>query len=451
MTPSRRPTHRGARQARRTLPIALASLALACAPAATPDADSTPAADTTAVATPVARPASPSRLLVRPGVDMLAERLPAALAGKRVGLVTNHTGRDSQGRSTIDILHEHPGLDLVALYGPEHGIRGTAAEGETVDSSRDARTGLPIHSLYGATRKPTPAMLQGVEALAFDIQDVGARQYTYIYTMALAMQAAAEARIPFVVLDRPNPVRGDVVEGGVLDTAHASFVGMYPIASRHGMTVGELARMFDAEQRFGVELTVVRMDGWRRDLWWDETGLDWIAPSPNLPSVESAVHYPGTVFFEAANISEGRGTSHPFQQTGAPWMDGERIAAAMNARAIPGVRFEAVTFTPPASSAKYGGQLLRGVRLHATDRATYRPIPTALALMAEIRRTHPQEFRWVGGPTPRDANGQYWLDRLTGDPAARRAVETGDLDALLADWARESRAFEARRRAYLLY
>ncbi len=404
------------------------------------------------MAAPSARPATPSRLLVRPGVDMLAERLPPALAGKRVGLVTNHTGRDSQGRTTIDILHEHPGLELVALYGPEHGIRGSAAEGETVDSSRDERTGLPIHSLYGATRKPTPAMLRGVEALVFDIQDVGARQYTYIYTMALAMQAAAEAGIPFVVLDRPNPVRGDIVAGGGLDTAAvASFVGMYDIASRHGMTVGELARMFNAEQRFGADLTVVAMDGWRRDLWWDETGLDWIPPSPNLPTLESAIHYPGTVLFEAANIHEGRGTPHGFRQTGAPWLDAERVVAAMNAKRLPGVRFEAVTFTPPTTTAKYPGVPLRGVRLHATDRDVYRPIPTVLALIAEIRRAHPREFAWVGGPGPESPRGVHWLDRLTGDARARLAIEGDSLPALIAEWEREARAFEARRRPYLLY
>ena len=453
MTPHPRPTRR---RLRRLPPPSLAlALALAagpfaaCAPASVPEADSTPSADTAVAAAPVARPATPSRLLVRPGVDMLAERLPPALAGKRVGLVTNHTGRNAVGRTTIDILHEHPGLELVALYGPEHGIRGVAAEGEKVESGRDERTGLPIHSLYGATRKPTPAMLQGVEALAFDIQDVGARQYTYVYTMAYAMQAAKEHGIPFVVLDRPNPVRGDVLAGNLLDTAYASFVGMYPILSRHGMTAGELAQLFNAEFGIGADLTVVRMDGWRRDLWWDETGLDWIAPSPNLPRLESAIHYPGTVFFEAANISEGRGTSHPFQQTGAPWLDAERVAAAMNARGLPGVRFEAVTFTPPASSAKYGGQSLRGVRLHATDRAAYRPIPTALELIAEIRRTHPAEFRFTG-PTAESPDA-FWMDRLAGTDALRKAMEADTLGGLLRAWERDQRAWETRRRPYLLY
>ena len=447
--------------ARRRLPprfaLLLALGLAACAPAV-PDAPpaaapaTAPATEAVAVAGPATGAAAqPSRLLVRPGVDMLAERLPAALAGRRVGLITNHTGRDASGRSTIDVLAARRDLRLVALFGPEHGIRGAAAEGETVDDTRDERTGLPVRSLYGATRKPTPAMLADVDALVFDIQDVGARTYTYVYTMAYAMQAARERGIPFVVLDRPNPIRGDVVEGNILDTAYASFVGLYPIALRHGMTVGELARLFNAEFDIGADLTVVRMDGWRRDLWWDETGLDWVPPSPNLPRLESAIHYPGTVFFEAINLSEGRGTSHPFQQTGAPWLRADTVVAAMNAMRLPGVRFEAVEFTPPATAAKYPGQRLRGVRLVATDRNAYRPIPTTLRLIQTIRRLHPAEFRWVGGPTAADPRAAYWMDRLAGTDRLRTAMEAGTLDALLAEWEREARAFEAQRREYLLY
>ncbi|HEY0972296.1 MAG TPA: DUF1343 domain-containing protein [Gemmatimonadales bacterium] len=424
----------------------------AAAPATTQQ--SPPAADsasTRPVTAPPGPGAVPSRLRVSTGTDVLAERLPPVLAGKRVGLVTNHTGLDASGRSTIDILFGRVDMELVALFGPEHGIRGTAAEGERVESGRDERTGLPIHSLYGATHKPTPAMLEGVEALVFDIQDVGARQYTYIYTMARAMQAAAEKGIPFVVLDRPNPVRGDIVAGGILDTAYASGVGLYSIASRHGMTAGELARMFNAEQGFGADLHVVRMRGWRRDLWHDQTGLDWVPPSPNLPRLESAIHYPGTVFFEAINLSEGRGTSHPFEQTGAPWLRAEEVAAEMNAMRLPGVRFEAVSFTPAASAAKYPGVALRGVRLVATDRDVYRPLPTVLRLIDVIRRTHPDEFRWVGGPTQENPDAAYWLDRLAGTDRLRRAYETGSLDAVLAAWDTESREFEARRKEYLLY
>ena len=410
-----------------------------------------PAADT--VATPAARadgtPAGASRLLVQNGADLLAEQLPPVLAGRRIGLVTNHTGLDATRRSTIDLLADRTDVELVALYGPEHGIRGTAAPGEKVDSGRDARTGLPVHSLYGSTRKPTPAMLEGVEALVFDIQDVGARQYTYIYTMALAMEAAAAQRIPFVVLDRPNPVTGDIVEGGLLDTAYASFVGMYAIPSRHGMTVGELARLFNDRFGIGAELHVVSMRGWRRDLWHDETGHEWVAPSPNLPRLESAVHYPGTVFFEGTNLSEGRGSSHPFEQTGAPWLRAEEVVAEMNRLALPGVRFEAVTFTPVASAAKFGGVPLRGVRLVATDRAAYRPLEATLRLIDTIRRLHPGEFRFTG-PTAESPNA-YWLDRLAGTDRLRKAMESGTLDALLAAWDAEARSFGDVRKGYLLY
>ena len=430
---------------RSTFTVLVASALLACVPTppgSTPEPAPEPARATAA---------EPSRLLVRPGVDMLAERLPEVLRGKRVGLVTNHTGRDANGRSTIDVLAAQPEMRLVALFAPEHGIRGVAAEGERIDDTRDARTGLPVRSLYGATRKPTPAMLADVDALVFDIQDVGSRTYTYVYTMALAMEAARERGIPFVVLDRPNPIGGEVIEGNMLDTTYASFVGMYPIPVRHGMTVGELAQLFNDRFRIGVQLTVVKMDGWRRDLWWDETGLDWVPPSPNLPRLESAIHYPGTVFFEAVNMSEGRWTSHPFQQTGAPWLRHAEVTAAMNALRLPGVRFEAVEFTSPPNAQKHAGQPLRGVRLHVTDRDAYRPVSAVLKLLATIRRLHPTEFGWVGGPTAADPSAVYWMERLGGTDAVRKAIDAGTLDALLAEWEQEARIFEAIRRPYLLY
>ena len=425
--------------------LAIAAALIACTPPASESAPEPAPEPARATA------AEPSRLLVRPGVDMLAERLPEVLRGKRVGLVTNQTGRDANGRSTIDVLAAQSGMRLVALFAPEHGIRGVAAEGERIDDMRDARTGLPVRSLYGATRKPTPAMLADVDALVFDIQDVGSRTYTYVYTMALAMEAARERGIPFVVLDRPNPIGGEVIEGNMLDTTYASFVGMYPIPVRHGMTAGELARLFNDRFRIGAELTVVKMDGWRRDLWWDETGLDWVPPSPNLPRLESAIHYPGTVFFEAVNVSEGRWTSHPFQQTGAPWMRHSEVVASMNALRLPGVRFEAVEFTSPPNAQKYAGQPLRGVRLHVTDRDAYRPVSAVLKLLATIRRLHPNDFAWVGGPTPTDPSAVYWMERLGGTDAVRKAIDAGTLDAVLAEWEQEARIFEAIRRPYLLY
>ncbi|MHB1224036.1 MAG: exo-beta-N-acetylmuramidase NamZ family protein [Gemmatimonadaceae bacterium] len=386
---------------------------------------------------------------VRTGVDMLATDMPAVLAGKRVGLVTNHTGMDATGRSTIDVMAADDRFELVALYGPEHGLRGTAAPGEKVDSGRDSATGLPIHSLYGATRKPTAAMLEGVEALVFDIQDVGSRTYTYVYTMALAMEAARDAGIPFVVLDRPNPIGGTIVEGNLLDTAYASFVGMYPMPVRHGMTVGELARLFNDSFGIGAALTVVPMQGWKRDMWFDETGLPWTPPSPNIPRLSSAISYPGTVFFEGINLSEGRGTDHPFEQTGASWLRSDSVVAAMQALGLPGVRFEAVTITASAKAQVFPGQTFPGVRLVITDRESYRPLDAALRLIDTIRRLHPEEFRFTGNTAGQP--DMYWIDRLAGTDKLRRAMEQGTLDALLADWSRQASEFERSRARFLLY
>ena len=371
---------------------------------------------------------------------MVLRDLPPVLRGRRVGLITNHTGIDASGASGIDRLAALDGMRLVALFAPEHGIRGSAAPGERIQSGRDERTGLPIHSLYGETRSPTPAMLEGVEALLFDMQDVGARQYTYISTMALGMQAAAEHDIPFVVLDRPNPIGGEVVEGGLLDPEFSSFVGMYPIPSRHGMTVGELARLFNDRFGIGARLVVVPMEGWTRATWFDETGLPWVNPSPNIRSLEAASHYPGTVYLEGTNLSEGRGTERPFEQTGAPWLRAEATASAMNSLRLPGVRFQAVEVPVDPGAAKYPGESLPGVRLAVTDRVVYRPVEAALRLIAQIRRTHPEEFRWSGS-----------IDRLAGSDALRSAIEAGGLDSLLARWEEEAAEFRRQRAPYLLY
>jgi uncharacterized protein YbbC (DUF1343 family) len=386
------------------------------------------------------RPAPAPSQQVRPGLEVFLDEPPAPLRGLRVGLITNHTGVDRAGVSGIDRLAASGDVALVALFAPEHGIRGSAAPGERIESERDARSGLPIHSLYGATRRPTPEMLEGVDALLFDMQDVGARQYTYISTMALGMQAAAEKGIPFVVLDRPNPIGGAVVEGGILDPAFSTFVGMYPIAARHGMTVGELARFFNDRFGIGAALTVVPAAGWRRDLWFDETGLPWVNPSPNIRRLEAAIHYPGTVFLEGTNLSEGRGTDFPFEQTGAPWLRAEEVAAAMNGARLPGVRFEAVRFEVDPAAAKFPGATLPGVRMIVTDRESYRPIEAALRMIDLIRRLHPEEFRWSAT-----------MDRLAGTDAARMAIEGGSLEALLRGWRSEAEAFERDRRPYLLY
>ena len=403
--------------------IALLVALAACAPAATPSP-------------------APPMAEVRPGVDVFAADPPAGVRGKRVGLVTNQTGVDRSGTSTIDRLAASPEVELVALFSPEHGIRGAAAPGEKVASGRDERTGLPVHSLYGETRKPTPEMLRGIEALVFDIQDIGARTYTYVYTMALAMEAAAEADLPFVVLDRPNPIGGTIVEGNLLDTAFATFVGMYPIPVRHGMTAGELARMFNREFGIGAELTVVPAEGWRREVWFDGTGLPWVAPSPNIRRLEAATHYPGTVFFEGTNLSAGRGSDHPFEQVGAPWLRAAEIAAEMNRQELPGVRFEPVSFTPRnPGDGKFADLPLRGIRLVLTDRESYRPVSTSLLLLEAIHRMHPDDFEWAVSH----------FDRLAGTDRLRKAIEAGSLGEVLLEWEEDAERFRETRKPYLLY
>lgn len=377
---------------------------------------------------------------VRPGIDVVLADTTSPLHGRRVGLITNQTGIDSEGRSTIDRLHESPDVELVALFSPEHGIRGEAEPGEKVASGAEDRTGLPIYSLYGETRKPTPAMLEGIDVLAFDIQDIGARQYTYISTMALGMQAAAEAGIPFVVLDRPNPIGGVAVEGNILDPEFESFVGMYPIPVRHGMTVGELARLFNTEFAIRAELTVVPVSGWEREEYFDETGLPWVNPSPNIRRLQAAIHYPGTVFLEGTNLSEGRGTDLPFEQTGATWLDAEEIAGELNGMGLPGVEFEAVRFPVSPDTRKFPGDTVPGVRLVLTDREAYRPVRTGLVLIDAVRRRHPEEFEWSAT-----------MNRLAGTDLARSAIEAGRLGELLEGWDADAKRFREARRPYLIY
>lgn len=419
-------------------PVLLVLLAIAtatgtsCAPASPPSAAS----------------AAPGRAHVRQGVDRLADVIPPVLVGKRVGLITNHTGHDRFRNATIDLLMKRNDLRLVALFAPEHGIRG---ELDTrINFETDARTGLPVHSLYGATNKPTPEMLQGIEALVFDIQDVGVRQYTYLRTMGLAMQAAAERKIPFVVLDRINPIGGEIVEGNIHEGQGNSFLAQHPIASRHGMTAGELAHLYNGLYRIGVDLHVIKNEGWRRNMWLDDTDLPWTKPSPNLPSFTGVIHYPGTVFFEGTNLSEGRGSSHPFEQVGAPWLRAREVADTMNALNLPGVHFSAVEFDVAPTARKFGGQKIRGVRLTATDREAYRPIATAMRLMNMIREMHPGEFDWRSSQA-QDGRRTYTLDNLTGSQRIRAAMQGGTLELLLGEWERDAERFREMRAPYLVY
>ena len=312
--------------------------------------------------------------------------------GKRIGLITNQTGIDASGVSTIDRLASAPGVRLVALFAPEHGIRGLAAPGERVGDTVDAATGLPIYSLYGTSRAPTEAQLARLDLLVIDLQDVGARTWTYVSTMVLALRAAAAAHRPVVVLDRPNPLGGCVVQGPILDTAYASYIGMLPVPLRHGLTMGELARFANDRLAVGADLTVVPVRGWHRCDWFDRTGLRWMRPSPNLPDLEAAAWYPGTVLFEATNLSVGRGTDAPFRQIGAPWLEAGALVREMRARYH--LALDAVRFTPRGpADGKFDGVAIPGVRLRAFDRAHGDPVRDALLLLHAIAVLQPGPFR----------------------------------------------------------
>ncbi|HUF13501.1 MAG TPA: DUF1343 domain-containing protein [Longimicrobiales bacterium] len=441
----------------RLAPIAVAALVgllgmPACAPSAAP-ADGVPIVntiDTTTVEEPGAPlPSGLPEILpepVRTGIDIIRSEGPGPLAGLRVGLITNHTGVDRTGRSTIDILASLPRMELVALFGPEHGIRGAAQAGVTVEGGRDAPTGLPIFSLYDSTRAPTASELANIDALAFDMQDVGARYYTYIWTMALAMRAAAAHDRLFVVLDRPNPIRGDIVQGNVQDSAFLSFLGLYPMAMRHGMTVAEVAHWLNEEHGIDARLVVVPMRGWRRSLSWEETGLFFTPPSPNMPSPVSALHYPGTCLFEQTSLSVGRGLPTAFQQIGAPWLDHEELARRLNAMELPGVRFETLLFpaVDPGRQSHLGERVpgeRRGVRFIATDPVAYDPTRTAVAALVEVARMHPDRLEF-------SANFDY----IAGNARLRAQVLAGaDAETITSGWDEARASFEAARAGYLLY
>ena len=390
---------------------------------------------------------------VRTGIEVLLSDSLHLVQGRRVGLITNHTGTlfdpsgsgsatDASQMSSIDAVVAADGVELVALYGPEHGIRGEEEAGAHVESGVDPRTGVPIHSLYGGTLRPTSEMLEGVDILLFDMQDVGARYYTYPSTMAYAMEAAAEHGIPFVVLDRPNPIRGDVVQGTVLEPEFATFVGLYPVPMRHGMTLGELARMFVGEFGIEVELHVVPMTGWRREMAFEETGLPWIAPSPNMPTMASALAYPGTCLFEGTILSVGRGTDNAFQWIGAPWLDGGALAERLNAYGLPGLHFEAATFTPQEpGDGKFPDTQVHGVRLVA-ESTDYDASRAAVAMLIEARAASGDQWSWI----------ERHFDRLSGTDGLRLAIESGQgLDQITGAWTAALADFERLRAPYLLY
>lgn len=388
---------------------------------------------------------------VKTGADVLFENRIDLIKGKRVGLVTNHTAILSDGRHLADALHTHPDVELVVLFGPEHGIRGDAPDGAAIRDSVDQSTGVPVYSLYGAVRKPTPEMLRSVDVLLFDIQDIGARFYTYISTMSYAMEAAAEQSIPFVVLDRPNPIRGTWAEGFLRVDTLSSFVGLHPIPIAHGMTVGELALLFNGQKWLsgGVSalLTVVPMENWTRDLWYDETGLQWVRPSPNMATLSTAVVYPGTCLLEGTNLSEGRGTERPFEMLGAPFVDGARWAERLNGAGLPGVSFEPVTFTPRAipnvtNNPKYRDLECRGIFITVTDRDRFEPVRTGVHILAAAKELFADSLKWR----------QSSIDRLAGTPELRLKLDAGVApEAIVAGWRDGAGRFLEMRKPYLLY
>ncbi len=374
------------------------------------------------------------------------------LAGKRLGLITNPTGVTRTLEATLDVLHRDPRFGLVAAFGPEHGLGGEAQDAVRIGDFHDESTGLPVYSLYGASRRPTVEALAGVDALVFDIQDVGARFYTYVSTMLLSMRACAEAGKEFIVLDRPNPISGALVEGGVLDERFTSFVGACPVPVRHGLTVGELAMWANQTLGIGCELTVCKMIVWKRAMWADDTGLPWVMPSPNLPSLDTATVYPGSCFVEGTNLSEGRGTTRPFELIGAPWIDGRVLADRLNDLGLSGCKFRPVFFVPGFS--KHAGEVCGGVQIHVVDRIAFRPVRTGVHILAAIRTLCPDRFKWIGTPE-QAAAGRLHIDLLAGTDELRRVLDSGGhgrgIDDLLSKWEADAARFMEQRDRFLLY
>ncbi len=399
------------------------------------------------VASGSSRPAAaPPTDGIRPGLEVLLTDHASLVLGRRVGLVTNQAGVDHAGVRGVDRLLG-AGVRVVALFSPEHGFRGTADPGAPVTSTTDSATGLPIYSLYGANSAPSAAMLAGIDVMLVDLQDVGARYYTYLWTTVEVLRAAQRHRLPVVVLDRPNPI-GGLVQGNVLDATYRSAVGLLAVPMRHGMTLGELARLARHDLGLKASLTVIPVRGWHRSMYFDETGLPFVAPSPNLRVLEALIHYPGLCLFEGTTLSVGRGTDHPFEQIGAPWLDTSATLLRLRAIRHPGVEFTAVTFTPNRpGDGKYADTLVPGLRLRVTDRRAYDPTTTALMLLAALDQSGRSGAASRLWPT-----SLAQITRLYGgDPAPLTWVEGGQLAALAAQWQDDRDRFLERRRPYLMY
>lgn len=391
-----------------------------------------------------------TRKHIKLGLEKLLEQQSHLLRGAKVGLICNQASVDHNFRHAADLLHENPQLNLRALFGPQHGIRGDVQDNmiET-EHAVDPQTGLPIHSLYSETREPTEAMLEDLDVLVFDMQDVGCRIYTFAYTMANSMIAAKRFGKKVIVCDRPNPVNGQQVEGNVLEPEHASFVGQFAIPTRHGMTLGELAKLFNDHFGLGCDLEVITMDGWERSDWQDQTDAPWVMPSPNIPTIDSATVFPGTVHFEGTQLSEGRGTTRPFELVGAPYIDAEEYARKLNERELAGVYFRSCIFRP--TFQKHAGVSCGGVQIHVLDREKFEPVITGITMVKMAYDLYTDEFRWKEPPY------EYVYDRnpfdvIAGTSTIREAIEAGrSVESLEASWQEGLEAFSRVREGHLLY
>lgn len=365
---------------------------------------------------------------------------------QRVGLITNASGVTSNLVSTLDALRDK-GVQVTTLFGPEHGFSASSPDATAVASSRDARTGLPVYSLYGNTRKPTAEMLAEVDALVFDLRDVGVRFYTYTTTLALVLEACAENKKPLLVLDRPNPIGGIVLEGPLLDPSLQSFIGHGSLPIRYAMTIGELARLYNCELNIGAELDVIAMEGWQRERWFDETGLVWVPPSPGIPHTSTTIAYPGTCLIEGTNLSEGRGTALPFEIVGAPWLDGYALSDELNGRHLDGVRFRAITFMP--TDSKHAHQTCYGVQVHVTDRDAFRPVKAGVHIIAACRAQNTARFEFLA--TSWEGSHPH-LDLLVGNSSVREGLQANQpVEAITRSWDADAARFEKIREGYLLY
>jgi uncharacterized protein YbbC (DUF1343 family) len=386
---------------------------------------------------------------VRSGLDVLRSRVPSLLAGRRVGLLCHPASVARDLTHAVDVVRRLRRVRLTALFGPEHGLAGIVQDHVHVSTRFDRTRGLPVHSLYGRRLEPTPAMLRGIDVLVVDLQDVGARYYTYAWTTVLAMAVCAREGKPVVVLDRPNPLGGERLEGNWADPRFASFVGLYPLPIRHGMTIAELAAYHNETQELGCDLTVVPMAGWRREMLWEDTDLPWVAPSPNMPTPDTARVYPGGCLLEGTNLSEARGATRPFEWVGAPYLDGTRLAAALARRDLPGARFRPIAFEP--GFHKWARRTCHGVQVHVTDWDRFRSYATYLALIIEARRQAPREFRWKRPPYEFQWK-KMPIDLICGTDRIRWQIERGvPLARMEASWRGDLSAFARARRPYLLY